>query len=181
MERLQASFKRLSSIGLPPNRSNSGGTSTNDEKPSNSKTGETSDGSEKVVVGRPGISGPSQRGVGERPTEDERFVVIGRSDINGLQDGPYYRYRSLPTEKSFRVLELLPGTKEEQIQVELKTVSWDSPPAYEPISYRWGDKNDVQECTCDGKPLMITKSLYSALVHYRNVKTRRILWADAVW
>jgi hypothetical protein len=182
MERLQASFKKLSNIGRTDKKSSIGDRSSRYEiyeKPSRFDAGENSSNDPALIVGSSAVRRKSR--VQERPKEDERFVVIGRSDLSGLDNGPYYRYRTLPTHDSFRVMELLPGSKEDQIQIELKTVSWDTPPAYEPISYRWGDRNDVQECICDGKPLTITKSLYSALVHFRSAKTRRILWADAVW
>jgi hypothetical protein len=54
-------------------------------------------------------------------------------------------YEPLPTTSAFRVMELLPGNRQDPVRIQLLTASWALHPPYEPISYVWGDAKDVQE------------------------------------
>jgi hypothetical protein len=92
-----------------------------------------------------------------------------------------YQYKPLPSTSSFRVMKLLPGQWRDTISIELEFASWDTPPKYEAISYVWGNPNNTKSCLCNRKKFLITISLYEALVHFRDLKTPRYLWADAVW
>jgi len=74
-----------------------------------------------------------------------------------------YQYGKLPARKSIRLLKLLPGASDEQIQLELFITEQDSAPSYEAISYCWGDASDLQEIICCGQTMHITRSLYSGL------------------
>ena len=104
---------------------------------------------------------------------------------DSLQQGSFgessYQYEPLPSTLSFRVMKLLPGQWTDTISIELEFASWDTPPKYEAISYAWGDPNNTKSCLCNRKKLLITISLYEALVHFRDSKKPRYLWADAVW
>ncbi|KAF2671225.1 HET-domain-containing protein [Microthyrium microscopicum] len=92
----------------------------------------------------------------------------------------HYQYEDLPDALSFRIMELLPGKKRESIKIRLHFANWYSPPKYEAISYAWGDPSNVTKCICEGRKLIITKSLYEALWHFRLPDKSRYLWADAV-
>jgi len=93
----------------------------------------------------------------------------------------YYFHSKLPSQSSFRVLELLPGNGTELVRFRLRVEDWNNPSSYEAISYTWGNAKDRLICECDGKELSITRSLYEALMQFRYPDAPRLLWADAVW
>jgi hypothetical protein len=92
-----------------------------------------------------------------------------------------YQYTTLPSDTSFRDLELSPGFEDDLIDIRLTSTDWKCVPNYEAISYAWGDAADIVECKCDGKALSITRSLHEALVTFRRSDGSRNLWADAIW
>lgn len=97
------------------------------------------------------------------------------------QPSENYRYGNLPTQTSFRVLELLPGLEGDHVSCILHIVDWSNPVEYEAISYAWGDPNDRQPLTCNGSGLDVTRNLYTGLTHLRLQDRSRFLWADAIW
>ncbi|KAH6866633.1 heterokaryon incompatibility protein-domain-containing protein, partial [Alternaria rosae] len=56
----------------------------------------------------------------------------------------------------------------------------DEKPAYEALSYCWGDLNDQRQILCNGTTHLVTASLYDALVRLRMTNEVRIVWADAL-
>lgn len=82
--------------------------------------------------------------------------------------------------RNIRLLHLEAGQPDDPIQFSLESVSLDSDPIYEAISYCWGDHNDRQHVTCSGIPMPITTSLWGALRELRHSVGNRILWADGV-
>ena len=43
------------------------------------------------------------------------------------------------------------------------TTNWNNPPAYEAVSYAWGDANAKADVLCNGEIIEVTQSLYIAL------------------
>ncbi|KAI1085329.1 heterokaryon incompatibility protein-domain-containing protein [Whalleya microplaca] len=79
-----------------------------------------------------------------------------------------------------RLLELLPGTLDHELECHLKPVSWTDLPSYEALSYVWGVPIFNNPITCDGVVVDITKSLFTALRQLRNEHSTRLLWVDAL-
>ena len=94
-----------------------------------------------------------------------------------------YLYDDLPKPPpdSFRVAEILPGGGDDPVSCLLYTTSWDNPPAYEAVSYAWGDANAKANVLCNGKIIEVTQSLYRALSQLRSQHQSRFLYADALW
>jgi Heterokaryon incompatibility protein (HET) len=92
-----------------------------------------------------------------------------------------YRYGTLPTDTTFRLIELHPGAADDTVSCALHVIDWPDPPPYEAISYAWRDAKARALLICDGKELEVTKSLLTALKHFRYADRSRYLWADAVW
>jgi hypothetical protein len=92
-----------------------------------------------------------------------------------------YQYDALPTETSFRVLELLPGVESDPISCLLCSVYWADLPVYEAISYAWGDPKSKCPVIVDGKRLDVTVNLRTGLKHFRYHDRSRVLWVDAIW
>ena len=107
--------------------------------------------------------------------------MIQVGPMNSKTDRQPYRYTALPSTSSFRLLELLPGQDDEIIKFRVIFADWSCPPAYEAISYVWGDAADTVECQCDGKAFAITRNLYRGLVAFRRSNGSRTLWTDAIW
>jgi hypothetical protein len=101
---------------------------------------------------------------------------VNRTDLSGDYD-----YDFLPRAQSFRVAELLPGYNGEDIICKLHIAEWESTPKYEAISYAWGDPKSTTFVFCDGKTIEVTKSLHTALSHFRYEDRSRFIWADALW
>ncbi|KAI0839143.1 HET-domain-containing protein [Hypoxylon sp. FL0890] len=85
-----------------------------------------------------------------------------------------------PECSQFRILTLLPGSKEQPLECILEHGDIGESPPYEAISYVWGDPLDKVEITCNGKALAITAGLNVVLRHFRSPTERKSLWADAV-
>ena len=92
-----------------------------------------------------------------------------------------YQHEDLPTQTSFRVVELLPGEEDDPIFCLLHVVDWSNPREYEALSYAWGDPNARVTVTCHGERLEVTKNLRDGLSHIRYPDRSRFLWVDALW
>ncbi|KAK3297376.1 heterokaryon incompatibility protein-domain-containing protein [Chaetomium fimeti] len=90
-----------------------------------------------------------------------------------------YQYERLTHDDEIRLLHLESGSGDD-VHFALYPVRLGDNPPYEAISYCWGDPSDTQMVYCDGKPLHITKSLYTGLKRLRKENAVRVLWADAV-
>jgi len=92
----------------------------------------------------------------------------------------FYQYTALPDTNSIRLIYLEPGAADSPLRCQLKTVSLDHLPAYEAISYAWGEPVFTCELCTDDDRMGITPSLYGALHRVRLESATRVLWADAV-
>ncbi|SCO78223.1 related to heterokaryon incompatibility protein (het-6OR allele) [Fusarium oxysporum] len=80
-----------------------------------------------------------------------------------------------------RLLHLLPVTENnDSIECRLEVVALEENPAYEALSYCWGDSSQLQEIKCNNEAFRVTENLRSALQHLRNEHTERTLWIDAI-
>lgn len=91
-----------------------------------------------------------------------------------------FKYDSIESPSAVRILQLLQGDASDTVQLSLDTVPLDSNPAYEAISYCWGDPKDVCEIKCGEAVMTILVSLLDALKAFRHRDRPRALWADAV-
>lgn len=90
-------------------------------------------------------------------------------------------YRPLNISKrQIRLLEIRPGAWDDVIQCRLHAVSLTKKPAYEALSYVWGDANERARIIVDEVDTTVTVSLQRALRRLRLVRRLRIIWADAL-
>ncbi|KAI4869753.1 HET-domain-containing protein [Hypoxylon rubiginosum] len=85
-----------------------------------------------------------------------------------------------PNRSEIRVLVLQRGKTSDPIRCTLRTVSLDSPPYFEALSYVWGDMSVKKPITVDGEEFQVTVNLESALRALRRPFRQRTLWVDAV-
>jgi hypothetical protein len=95
-----------------------------------------------------------------------------------------YRHETLRLANEVRLLELKAGSGISPIAISLQSMSLDSIPPYESISYCWGSNNrncDIEFHGDDAiKQFSITTSLNTALKQFRRPDQARLLWADAI-
>ena len=86
------------------------------------------------------------------------------------------------SQQQIRLLHLLPGSWDDTIECKLVTVSLQDSPAYNALSYVWGDKNDTCKIHVEGEDVRVTKNLFAALRRIRAHRDtqRATLWADAI-
>jgi Heterokaryon incompatibility protein (HET) len=91
-----------------------------------------------------------------------------------------YTYQPFYGPRNFRILELFPGEKHDELRCQLFEHSIDHPPQYEAISYAWGEPTFSHSIWIDGQRCWITESLAKAFRRLRLPNTGRRLWADAI-
>lgn len=92
-----------------------------------------------------------------------------------------YRDISVETGKrQIRVAHLLPGCWDDDISCELHKVSLEENPAYEALSYVWGDPKATLPITLNGSLFHVTTNLGSALRRLRKTTKKRVIWIDAL-
>ncbi|KAI2469321.1 HET-domain-containing protein [Annulohypoxylon bovei var. microspora] len=92
----------------------------------------------------------------------------------------YVPFGTEPECSQFRILTLLPGSKEQPLECILEHGDIGKSPPYEAISYVWGDTRDKVDIICNGKPLAIRVTLDTVLRHFRFPSEKRTVWVDAV-
>jgi len=96
------------------------------------------------------------------------------------QTSERYVYRPFQSKNCIRLLQLLPGSRDDPIQGSLLFASFDSNPDYEALSYAWGSSDmHYHICTDDGT-IPVTASVHSALTRLRLQDRIRMLWIDAL-
>jgi hypothetical protein len=90
-------------------------------------------------------------------------------------------YLSLePGNRNIRLLRLLPGPHQSPIVRQLSLATLDHHPAYETISYAWGEPGDTKNITVDVKGMNVPSNLEAALQHLRDEEATLVLWADSI-
>jgi hypothetical protein len=92
-----------------------------------------------------------------------------------------YHYTSLAGAREIRVLQLASGDNSAPLRGQIHHVNLDLCPAYEALSYEWGDpKKERTLYLNNGTQIAVTKSLYDALRDIRHGQGSRVVWADGI-
>ena len=94
-----------------------------------------------------------------------------------------FRYELLsadPQTPMIRLLTLQPGHDVSKIECTISPVSLHDPPAYEALSYTWGDPECKSAIECNGASLSVTENLLAALYQIHYSSYRITLWIDAI-
>lgn len=86
------------------------------------------------------------------------------------------------SKEEIRIIHLLPGDFNDTINIELVPVSLSSSPAphYDALSYVWGLEQCQMPALVNGRPVIITSNLDTALRYFRDRYNEKTLWVDAV-
>ncbi|KAK0117282.1 hypothetical protein ONS96_013115 [Cadophora gregata f. sp. sojae] len=115
-----------------------------------------------------------------RPPVSVERVGGTRQESTGTESARPYPSPKMTDAHEIRILELLPGLKDEPIQ-GLLTIEhlWDDP-RYEALSYAWGTSTTTRPIKLNKTEFDITPNLETALLHLRDEKESRRLWIDAL-
>ncbi|KAJ4363410.1 hypothetical protein N0V83_009703 [Neocucurbitaria cava] len=83
-----------------------------------------------------------------------------------------------PTNRDIRVLDLQPGSRNDDLKCDIRTVSLDAKPDFETLSYVWGQAPARDSIEVSHQRMLITPNLYSALRRLRYEDKRRTVWID---
>ncbi|KAL9026238.1 MAG: hypothetical protein Q9196_005063 [Gyalolechia fulgens] len=98
----------------------------------------------------------------------------------------YERISTTLNGPAIRLVELLPGSRDQILECKMMLSFLEDSPAYEALSYTWVNRGKIwipnvpTPIICDNKQLDIPKSLETALCHLRNPQESRLIWADAI-
>ena len=87
---------------------------------------------------------------------------------------------NLPSSTSIRLFTLTAGNLGDPIVGSLSVVDLEDRPAYECVSYTWGDAGEQEELLLNGFPVQIRRHLWEALRRMRLSIEPRVLWIDAI-
>lgn len=77
-----------------------------------------------------------------------------------------------------RILHILRGDESSAIRCSLHVASLSERPAYEALSYVWGDENNLIPIQVSGRTIGVTHNLHSALTRLRLGHEDRAVWID---
>src|ERR1700742_3054423 len=99
-----------------------------------------------------------------------------------VDSGKLYKYKPISNACSIRLLELLPGLAESPLRCKLFEVRLNQWPAFEAISYTWGEARFPRciEEVESSSSIPITQNLHDAFQALRCERISRFLWVDAV-
>jgi hypothetical protein len=89
-------------------------------------------------------------------------------------------YEPLPSESSIRLITLHPGDFKDPIRCTLEVFDLPSAPAYEAISYVWGDPRQRRRIRCNGRRFLVADNLGDAIRNVRRKDEARVVWIDAL-
>lgn len=79
-----------------------------------------------------------------------------------------------------RLVTILPGEAEDDIQCRLEVVSFAKALKYSALSYRWGDPTISVPIYLQGEQFHVTTNLAAALRHFRRLEAQQKMWIDAI-
>jgi hypothetical protein len=94
-----------------------------------------------------------------------------------------YIYNELPDSRAIRILSLSPSDEpDNQLNGAFITIIVDGAPAFEAISYVWGQNPTFSQSIWmeDAGSVFITPNLAAALKRFRRKKEHRLLWVDGI-
>ncbi|KAK3987685.1 heterokaryon incompatibility protein 6,OR allele [Cladorrhinum sp. PSN332] len=101
------------------------------------------------------------------------------SESPPLPPRPGYQYSKLPP-RTVRVLNVFSGSGDDVLTCTLGSFHLDHLPAYEALSYCWGDQHEKHEIIVSGCNFQTSTNLHSALLRLRLPDRSRLLWVDAI-
>lgn len=116
---------------------------------------------------------------------DTRFVKLIRwgaasdSSLRELNEAAARNIYTKLQDRQIRLVQIHPRNTNE-ISCSLIHTGLDDAPAFEALSYVWGQQTNLQKIRLDGKRFFVTENLYKALKRLRLPDENRLIWVDAL-
>lgn len=107
-------------------------------------------------------------------------MLVDTLPDNMANQGETMLYADLPSLRSIRLLTIKPDKATAELQCELTTVEFSEAPAYEALSYVWGDQEPPTEVKCNGFPVNVGPNLAAALRQIGHMDEPQVVWVDAL-
>ncbi|EXJ55442.1 hypothetical protein A1O7_08369 [Cladophialophora yegresii CBS 114405] len=107
-------------------------------------------------------------------------IHLARRDVPNHLKRREYVYESLTETHDFRLLELLPGNKNEQIRCRLKLARLAAQPLYNAVSYTWGQPPADKTILVNDLEFRVRQNLYELLLDLRHPRHSQTYWIDAI-
>jgi hypothetical protein len=91
-----------------------------------------------------------------------------------------YCYQTLPQGRYIRYMVLRPGKEADPLLCGLELCRLEELPAYDAISYTWGDSKHTSRVSISGQHVGITANLDKVLRRVRLTQKTRLVWADQI-
>ncbi|CAM1511753.1 Fc.00g092660.m01.CDS01 [Cosmosporella sp. VM-42] len=92
-----------------------------------------------------------------------------------------FSYLELPyPSSSIRILHIRPGKHRDLLRGSLEPVPLAHRPAFDALTYSWGDPDDSTQILVNGKKMRITSNLHDALVNIRDRSKTVPIWVDQI-
>jgi hypothetical protein len=89
-----------------------------------------------------------------------------------------YRYKSL-SDECFRLFRIQ-STESDRIEIHLFEAEFKSPPAFEAVSYAWGENHTTSIILCNGQHLSISLNVEAILRRLRQRVSAGTFWIDSI-
>ncbi|KAK1637908.1 heterokaryon incompatibility protein-domain-containing protein [Colletotrichum phormii] len=112
-------------------------------------------------------------------------LIQRRTEDIGARNNPTDWSAMLPNPKThIRLLTILPGRQTEEVRCTCSTISstisLDSRPRYNALSYAWGNPDEKAQVIVNGVQVTVNRSLAEALSRIRRQQEPVVIWADAL-
>ncbi|KAK1671258.1 heterokaryon incompatibility protein-domain-containing protein [Colletotrichum godetiae] len=108
-------------------------------------------------------------------------LIQRRTEDIGARNNPTDWSAKLPNPKThIRLLTILPGRQTEELRCTCSTISLDSRPRYNALSYVWGNPDEKAQVIVNGVQVTVNRSLAEALSRIRRQQGPVVIWADAL-
>ena len=111
---------------------------------------------------------------------DRNFDSAQESANRAAFKAIYSKSELQPDRKDIRILTLLAGAFDDEIQCHLHAVSLNPDLPFTALSYCWGDAQLCGKITVNGRQVSVTESLEAALRYMRHHEDHLQVWADAI-
>ncbi|KAF2182954.1 hypothetical protein K469DRAFT_584513, partial [Zopfia rhizophila CBS 207.26] len=89
-------------------------------------------------------------------------------------------YSSVLSKDEMRLIEIGPGSGDDDIKCRLLVTRRETLPVYRALSYVWGTSSAKRRILCNDIPVDIGENLFQALRQLREDDHNELLWADAI-
>ncbi|PWW76860.1 HET-domain-containing protein [Tuber magnatum] len=104
-----------------------------------------------------------------------------RSFVRDYGRHRWLRYNPLAEPDSIRLVELQPGSPEDELRVEIQHARLSEAPEYETLSYEWAGNRKEATVECGrGEEIPVPHNLRAALKRLRDRDRPRRIWIDAI-